>query len=362
MRRKRLVMLGLAAVMGLSLSACARNSGNKPADTKAEAALAGTEGAGEAAAADTGAAVITIKIGHVEAEDRSTHQALVKYFKEPLEQKSNGTIKVELHPNGVLGGDSQLSESVAMGTLDAALPSTSVLVAYSADFGVLDMPYLFPQPENAFKAMDGDLGNYFNEKLEGVGIHSLGYSYNGLRSMTNNVRPITSPADLKGIKMRVMESPVFIDFFQTLGASATPMSFNELFTGLQQNTVEGQENPPSLIYASKFQEVQKYLSTTEHVNNFLGFIMNKKFYDSMTDEQKKLVDEAAAEFVKEQRAMELTDTQKYVDLLGSEGGLEVNTLTLEQKAEFRTALQPMYDKYTKEFGEEVFKMAEKYNQ
>ena len=88
--------------------------------------------------------------------------------------------------------------------------------------------------------------------------------------------------DLKGLKMRVMENQVFIDFFNTLGASATPMGFNELFTGLQQNTVDGQENPPSLIYASKFQEVQKYLSVTEHVNNFLGFIMNKDFYDGLT--------------------------------------------------------------------------------
>lgn len=360
MKSKKLVMLGLVAVMGLSLSACARNSGNTAKETT-KAADAAAVGA-EAAKPDAAAGTVTIKIGHVEAEDRSTHQALVKYFKEPLEEKSNGSIKVELYPNAALGGDSQLTESVAMGTLDAALPSTSVLVAYSADFGVLDMPYLFSKAENAFAAMDGELGAYFDEKLKGVGIHSLGYSYNGLRSMTNSVRPITVPGDLKGIKMRVMESPVFIDFFQTLGASATPMSFNELFTGLQQNTVEGQENPPSLIYASKFYEVQKYFSATEHVNNFLGFIMNQKTYDGLTDEQKKLVDEAAAVFVKEQRNMELTDTQKYVDLLGSEGGLEVNMLTQEQKAEFRTALQPMYDKYTKEFGEAVFKMAEKYNQ
>ncbi|MEG1576291.1 MAG: TRAP transporter substrate-binding protein [Clostridium sp.] len=355
MKLKKLVMLGIVGVMGLSLSACGRNSGNAAKETTAKAAdasAAGTEAAG----------TVTIKVGHVEAEDRSTHQALVKYFKEPLEAKSNGAIKVELYPNGALGGDSQLSESVAMGTLDAALPSTSVLVAYSSDFGVLDMPYLFSTPENAFTAMDGDFGTYFNGKLDAVGIHGLGYSYNGLRSMTNNVRPITTPADLKGIKMRVMESPVFIDFFQTLGASATPMSFNELFTGLQQNTVEGQENPPSLIYASKFYEVQKYLSVTEHVNNFLGFIMNKKSYEALTPEQRTMVDEAAASFVKEQRAMELADTQKYVDLLGSEGGLAVNTLTLEQKAEFRTALQPMYDKYSKEFGEDLFKMADQYNQ
>lgn len=359
-KTRKVVALSLAAVMALSLSACGRNSGNKPAETKAPAAdSADGKADGAEAAAPAGAASVTIKIGHVEAEDRSTHQALVKYFKEPVEEKSGGTIKVEIHPNSALGGDAELTESVAMGTLEAALPSTSVLVTYSPDFGVMDMPWLFSNPQNAFEAMDGEMGDYFNQKLESVGIHSLGYSYNGLRSMTNNARPITKPEDLKGLKMRVMENQVFIDFFNTLGASATPMGFNELFTGLQQNTVDGQENPPSLIYASKFQEVQKYLSVTEHVNNFLGFIMNKNFYDGLTAEQQQIVTEAAAEFVKQQRQMELDDTQAFVDKL-EEDGMQVNTLTEEDKAAFKEALAPMYDKYKKEFGEEVFSMAEKY--
>lgn len=249
-KTKKVIALGLTAVMALSLSACGgRNAGNQPAATQAPAA----EG-GEAADSQGGqtAAAVTIKIGHVEAEDRSTHKALVEYFQKPVEEKSGGTIKVEIYPNSALGGDAELTESVAMGSLTAALPSTSVLVAYSPDFGVMDMPWLFSNAQNAFEAMDGDMGDYFNQKLEAVGIHCLGYSYNGLRSMTNNVRPITKPEDLKGLKMRVMENQVFIDFFNTLGASATPMGFNELFTGLQQNTVDGQENPPSLIYASKF--------------------------------------------------------------------------------------------------------------
>lgn len=338
--RQKIVAAGLAATMALSMAACGRNAGN------------GTN-AGE----DT----ITINIGHVEAEDRSTHQALVESFKKTVEEKSNGTISVQIYPNSVLGGDAELTESVAMGTLEAALPSTSVLVSYSDDFGIMDMPYLFSSPENAFAAMDGDLGTYFNEKLEDVGLHSLGYSYNGLRSMTNNSHPIETPDDLKGLKMRVMENEVFIDFFETLGASATPMSFNELFTGLQQHTVDGEENPPSLIYASKFQEVQEYLSLTEHVNNFLGFIMNQDFYNSLTQEQREIIDETAEEFVKAQRQMELEDTDHYIELLEEEG-MQVNSLTAEQKADFRQVLEPMYEKYRVQYGEEVFEMAEKYEE
>ena len=335
---KKIGVAGLAVIIMLSTAGCGRNLGNRGSSRED---------------------VVTINIGHVEAEDRSTHRALVEHFKKTVEEKSKGSISVQIYANSVLGGDSELTESVAMGTLEAALPSTSVLVSYSDDFGIMDMPYLFSSPQKAFEAMDGDLGGYFNERLEKVGIYGLGYSYNGLRSMTNSSKPIETPEDLKGLKMRVMENEVFIDFFETLGASATPMSFNELFTGLQQHTVDGQENPPSLIYASKFQEVQKYLSLTEHVNNFLGFIMNKDFYDNLTKEQQEIVQEAAQEFVNYQRKMELDDTEAYVKKLEEEG-MQVNRLTDEQKTKFRQELEPMYEKYRKKYGEEIFETLEKY--
>lgn len=313
-------------------------------------------------AGDTNATGDTIKlqVGHVEAEDRSTHRALLE-FKEEVESESDGNMVIELHPNAALGGDVQLTESVAMGTLDMALPATSVLVTYAPEFGILDMPYLFLNSENAFEAMDGEIGEYFNDKLEQVGIKNLGYSYNGLRSLTNSVRPVNEPKDLDGLKVRVMESPVFIDFFETLGANATPMSFNELFTGLQQKTVDAQENPPSLIYASKFYEVQEYLSLTEHVNNFLAFIMNQGKFDSLTEEQQDIITNAAKNYVELQREMELEDTGTYTELLETEGGLEVNEVSQENKEKFKEDLEPMYEKYKKDFGEELFETAEKYN-
>ncbi|MGN9164363.1 TRAP transporter substrate-binding protein [Tissierellaceae bacterium HCP3S3_D8] len=304
--------------------------------------------------------IVKLKVGHVEPEDRSTHRALLE-FKKEVEDESNGSIVIEIHPNGALGGDVQLTESVAMGTIDMALPATSVLVTYAPEFGILDMPYLFINTDNAFAAMDGEVGKHFNNVLEKVGIKNLGYSYNGLRSLTNSVKPINEPSDLKGIKVRVMESPVFIDFFETLGANATPMSFNELFTGLQQKTVQGQENPPSLIFSNKFYEVQKYLSLTEHVNNFLAFITNKNKFDSLTPEQQDIIIKAAKNYVELQRQMELDDTQKYVELLGTEGGLEVNEVSDENKQKFRTALDPMYEKYKDEFGKDLFEIAEEYN-
>ena len=254
-----------------------------------------------------------------------------------------------------------MTESVAMETIDMALPSTSVLTSYTDNFGILDMPYLFISSEAAFNAMDGKMGEYFNEALKSSGLVNLGYTYNGPRSITNSVREIKKPEDLKGIKVRVMESPVFIDFFRTLGANPTPMSFTEVYTALQQGAVEAQENPPSLIFANKFYEVQKFLSITEHVHNFLAFIMNAEKFNSLSDEQKAILQEKAKKYIENQRKMELEDNNKYIELLGTEGKLKVNILTADEKEEFKKALQPMYDKYKKNFGDDLFNIADEYN-
>lgn len=303
---------------------------------------------------------VIIKIGHVEPESRSTHKALVN-FKKNVEEKSNGKIGIEIYPNGSLGGDVQMTESVAMGTLQSTLPSTSVLTTYSEEFGILDMPYLFLNSESAFKALDGEVGEYFNKKLEEQGIHCLGYVYNGPRSTTTNSGPIEKPEDLKGIKMRVMESPIFIDFYKTLGANPTPMSFTELYTGLQQGTVDAQENPPSLTFANKFYEVQKYQTIDEHVHNFLPFLINKNVFDSLDKDMQDLLESEAKVFVDEQRKMELVDNEKAVKDLETEGKLITNVLDDSQKLEFRKAVQPMYDKYQKQFGQKLFDLCEKYN-
>lgn len=341
----------IALAMMLLLTAC--NGNSKPAETGKEEQKASEN-------QNTSSDTIVIKVGHVEPEVRSTHQELLT-FKENVEERSNGSIKVELYPNGALGGDVQLTESVALGTLDAALPSTSVFTAYTDEIGVLDMPYLFKDSQAAFNAMDGKVGEHFNKQLEEHNLYNLGYSYNGPRSTTTSVRPIEKVADLKGIKMRVMESPIFIDFYTTLGANATPMSFTELYTGLQQGTVEAQENPPSLIFTNKFYEVQKYLSVDEHVHNFLAFIMNKEKFDGLTEEQKTILMEEGKDFVKRQREKELVDNEDAIEKLGNEGGLEVNHFTEEQKQEFKDALKPMHEKYEKEFGAEIFSLCEEYN-
>lgn len=303
---------------------------------------------------------VTLKIGHVEPEDRSTHKALLN-FKKNVEERSKGRLKIEIYPNGSLGGDVQLTEAVATGSLDMALPSTSVLATYSDEFGILDMPYLFKNAQSAFAAMDGDVGKTLAEKVKAKGIDILGYTYNGPRSTTSKVKPIEKPEDLQGLKMRVMESPIFIDYYKTLGANPTPMSFTELYTGLQQGTVEAQENPPSLTFANKFYEVQKYSSIDEHVHNFLAFLINDNKFKSLSAEDQKILTEEAKKYVDEQRKIELKDNEKAIKDLETVGNLKTNILTADQKAAMRKALQPMYEKYEAKFGKALFDLCEKYN-
>lgn len=303
---------------------------------------------------------IVIKLGHVEAEERSTHKASVE-FKKYVEEQSKGAVTVEIYPNAQLGGDREMAEAVSLGTIQMTMPSTSVLTSYSPKFGILDMPFIFNNVEAAFKAVDSELGTELSKNLEKVGIHNFGYNYNGVRNTTNNKRPINEPKDFQGIKMRVMESPVFIDMFKCLGSNATPMGFGELFTALQQGTVDGQENAASLIYATKFQEVQKYLSLTNHTYGFLAVIINDKFYKGLPQDIQTIIADGAKKYLIDyQRSLELQDNDKYIKKL-EEAGMKVNKVTDENHAKFVEAVKPMYDKYQKEIGQDMFDLAAKAN-
>lgn len=341
---KKALSLLLALVMILALVACGDNTTND------------NNNQGESNSAET----IVLKIGHVEAEDRSTHKALLQ-FKEELESKTDGRFDVQIFANAELGGDEELCESVAMGTIQMALPSTSVLTAYNERIGVLDMPYLFTDSQSAFNALDGALGEQIDEWIAGNGFVSLGYVYNGPRCTTNSVRPIYTPDDLSGLKIRVMSSPVFIRMYEVLGANATPMSFSELYTGLQQKTVDGQENPPTLIYASGFQQVQKYLTIDNHVHNFLPILTNEAWLNSLSAEDQATLKECCVNMVTNQRNIELADNEDIVAKLEAEG-MEVNYLTDEQYQAFVDKVQPMYDEYKAEWGTEIFDLATSFNQ
>jgi len=340
---KKLVLTLMLISCLLVLAACGQNEPAAPAEGDAQ---------------EEQKAVI--KIAHVEA-DTDTLQACGLLFKEYAEKESGGSIEVQLYPNSELGADRQATEAVALGTVQMALPGTATLTLYTPKFGICDMPFIFANTESAFQALDNELGAALNESLANTGLINLGYYLIGQRHVSNNIRPIHEPADMKGIDIRVMESPVYIGLFKTLGANPTPINFGELYTAMQQGTVDAEDNPASIVYTSKFYEVQKYYSLTGHTLSFGGVVINEKFFNGLSEKQQNIVKEGAKKFfVDEQRAMKLKDADSYLEKLKEEG-MEINDITPENKKKFMDAVTPMYEDFKKDIPQELFDLAVKYN-
>lgn len=294
----------------------------------------------------------TIKVGYIGSDTHPTMKAMKDVFVKQIEQGSKGKIKVELYPNAQLGGDREMSEAVQMGTLTMAIPSTSALAGFDKRIQALDLPYLFTTRENAFKAVDGVLGQKLNEIMAAKGIDILGYQENGFRHVTNNKRPIKSPADLKGLKIRTMENPMHIAYFKALGANPTPMSWGELYTALQQGTVDAQENPYAMIDDGKFYEVQKYVSETGHVFSFEVLIANKKFIDKLPADLRTLVLKAAKDATIQQRK----NMQKEEGAFKAKvikAGMKANTLSAADKKPFVAATVQVYKQFEKDLGPDL---------
>ena len=302
----------------------------------------------------------TITFGIVDSEEQSTFRAAEK-FKEQIEADTDGHVIVELYPNGTLGADLQLTEAVSQGTVQMSCVTSMSMSMYDTSWGIWDIPYIFDSAESFFAAADGDLGQQLSETLTAQNILCLGYGYNGARSVSNNLHPINSLEDLAGINIRVMESPVYIDSFKALGANPTPMAYSELFTGLQQGTVDGQDNSPSYIYKAKFYEVQDYYSLTEHVQSCFVTIMNLDFFNSLPEEYQTVVTDAARTWMVDyQREDQIEDDDTSLQELENVG-LEINTVSPETKQTFMDALAPVYEQYESEIGAEIFELARSYN-
>ncbi len=300
-----------------------------------------------------------IVIGHVYSETHNVNVAC-KEFKEYVERESGGSLTVNIQANSLLGGDEDMLEMCAVGTVTLMTPSVASMEMYSTDWSIVSLPYLYDSAEGMYAALDGDLGDYLKGTLKDTEYVALGFNSNGIRNMSNNVRPITKVADLKGIKMRVMNNPTYVKWMNALGANATPMGFNEVFTGLQQGTVQGQENSASLVYESKFNEVQKYYSITEHVYDMNAIIANRAFYESLTDQEKEIFDYALEEYlVKHQRQMEADSNADYIKKI-EDSGTAINYLKDEDKAGFRTALEGVYAESRESLGAEIWSLVEKY--
>lgn len=295
--------------------------------------------------------VKVIKLAHVVNEQDTFHITAEK-FKEIVEQKTDGKIKIEIYPNAVLGDERTLIEGMQIGTVDMGVITNGPIANFLPEIAVFDMPFLFSTPEEAYKVLDDEVGQEILSKLESVNLKGLAFAERGFRNLTNSVRPVNTPDDIKGLKIRVMENPVYIDTFKALGANTVPMAWTEALTALQQGTIDGQENPINVIVAFKLYETQKYMSITRHTYSPATVLMNKELFDSLSKENQTILTEAAKEAVVYARQRNAKQISQQIEYL-KEQGMEITDpdLTL-----FRKAVQPVYDKYEDKFGETLKKI------
>jgi len=324
MKKVLSLILVLAMVTGI-LAGCSGDKTNSGTDTATKEEV------------DNGKA-IEIKIATVGNEE---HQSTImaQYFKEELEKLYDGNVNVTIYPNGSLGGEREAAEGVKLGTIQmTVVTSDGALPAWVPDTQVLSIPYMFENKEQAYKLLDGVISEELNPKFEEQGFKHLGFGELGFRHFTNNVKEIKSASDMAGMSIRVQEAPIWFALMKSVGASAVPVSFNELYTALQQGMVDGQENPIASIYTSKFNEVQKYLTLDGHTYAAISMIMNLDFYNGLPEDLQTAISEAAKTAVPRQRVAIGEKEEQYLQELKDAGMI----VTEPDKASFVEVTNGLY--------------------
>ena len=274
-------------------------------------------------------------------------------FADLVAQKSGGKMQVKLFPGGVLGGDVQVLSAVQGGTVDMFSMNSGILQGQVKEFAIVDFPFLFNDYKEADAVLDGPTGKALADKLPEKGLIHLAYFDLGFRNLTNSKHAIKTADDIAGLKIRVIQSPIYIDTFSALGANAVPMPFPEVYTALEQKTIDGQENPFTVIEANKFQEVQKYLAGTRHIYNPQTMAISKKTWDRLNKEEQDILLAAAKEAQVYQR--KLSRDAQDVALANLKKTMEYTELPPAEVAKIRTKLKPVIDKYSANVGADFTK-------
>ncbi|WP_409310658.1 TRAP transporter substrate-binding protein [Pectobacterium sp. B1J-3] len=268
-----------------------------------------------------------------------------KAFVAEVAKNSNGKIKINIFANGVLGGEQQVASAMQGGTIEVSMMSPAQLVGTIPEFVLLDFPFSFKNEKQADAVLDGPLGSKLMEYMPAKGWVGLAYMEQGYRSVSNNKHPVNTLEDLKGLKIRTILNPLYIDMFKALGVNAIPMPMPELYTALETKTVDGQENPETTLDANKLYEVQKYFSGTRHIYNPQMLMVSKKLWDSLSDTEKKIFQDAAyiARDVQRKAARDITvEARKRL----VEHGVKLNDIAPEELDKMKQAVQPVVDKYS----------------
>lgn len=293
----------------------------------------------------------TIKFASVNPKGHPIAQGVDK-FVELVAAKSGGKITVKSFPGAVLGGDLQTVSALQGGTVEMFVLNSGNLVAQHKEFAVYDLPFLFASPKEADAVVDGPFGSKMHSLLEERGLIGVAYWELGFRNLTNSKRPITKVEDIAGLKVRVVQTPIYIEMFNALGANATPMPFPEVFSALEQKAIDGQENPLSVISANKFADVQKHLALTRHTYNPQSVLVSKKYWDTLSAEEKKIITDAAKEAAVYQRQISRNAESGYLEEL-KKAGMQVTEFAPGELQRLRDKVKPVIEKQSATIGAET---------
>ncbi|RDW21892.1 C4-dicarboxylate ABC transporter [Oceanobacillus arenosus] len=348
--KKKLGLL-LMALIVLFLVACGGDS--------EDASSNDTGGSEDSSSNDTESSegseeTVTLRLAENHPEDYPTTIG-DKEFARLVEEKTDGRYKIEVYSGGQLGEESDVLEQVQLGTIELTRVNAIPLTQFSNDIGVLSMPYLFDDEEAKWEKLNGDVGQELLGTLEGSNLVGLAFYDSGERSFYNTERPITSPEDMKGLKIRVQNSELAISIVEALGASATPMEYGEVYSALQTGVIEGAENNFPSYYTSNHYDVAKYFTTNGYQGTPEVLIASQSTWDKISDEDKELFKEAALESVDVQREAWAKLTEEARDAV-VEAGSEL--IEVDDLSAWRDAVQPVYDEYGDQYGEWIDKLTE----
>jgi tripartite ATP-independent transporter DctP family solute receptor len=286
---------------------------------------------------------------HTTTQDHPYTLGMIR-FAQLVRERTQGRVTIRIHHSRQLGDERQVVEGLQLGTVHLTVTSTGPLGGFVPEMNVLDLPFLFRDAPHAYRVLDGEIGRGLLEKFEAVGIKGLAFWENGFRHITTGTKAIQGPADLKGLKIRVMENRVHQAAFRQLGADATPMAWGEVFTSLQQGLLDAQENPIPIVSTFKLYEVQKHLSLTGHVYSPAPVLLSKKTWDRMPPDIRRIVSDTAMEVAQVQRQLNRGQEQKQLGELRAKGMTVVEN---PDRAAFREAMKPVFEQFESQFGKDL---------
>lgn len=351
---KKLLSILLTCAMLLAITACGGTTGSNTSGNTSDEGSNAPDTSG-----DSSGAAITIRYGSADAEETAIVQGILA-FEKYVEETSNGTIQVEPYINGVLGGDRELCEGLQLGTVDMCLVMGSILANYDDAFNIFGLPYLWDSKQASYDAADGEFGQTMVERAQAIGFNILGYGDGGAYDVGNKGKTVESVADMNGMKLRVPEVDVDINYFTALGATPTPVSMSEAYTALEQGVVTGIELPIELLYCSQYFDALDSITLTGHFQCLFPILISPGTWNSLTADQRQIIMDGVAKQVEVNREIAADAESKYIQVF-KDSGKPVHELSDEAMGEFMSVGETIQEQYEDVIGADLIELARSYN-